>query len=122
MGHRDMRTTKTGRRYCGTCAAERQRRYEMKRTLDRMEEERRKALDRIRELDPKSATREALERFVQRTEDSINRLEAGTPLPRQHRKWIARVNRHDGLLCPACEARVFPWPRDSPSVEECPQT
>lgn len=50
----------------------------------------------------------------------MSKIEDGASLPRRHRKWVAKVNRHDGLLCPACEARVFPDPKRAPLVEEAP--
>ena len=110
-----------GRRYCRICATERQKRWLRQKTLDALEAERQKALAQLRELDADDPKRAILMRFAQRTEDRMTQIDDGGILPRQHRKWVAKVNRHDGVLCAACEARVFPFPKDTPSVEMCPE-
>lgn len=120
QGHRDMVEGKNGRRWCRTCNRDRQRRFQAKKTLDAMEEERKSALERMRVIEEGSSEYQTLARFLQRTEDRMDRIDSGAPLPRQHRKWVARVNRHDGLLCEACEARVFPDPKRAPLVEKAP--
>jgi hypothetical protein len=124
-GHRAI-VERKGRRFCKVCANERSKRWQrdlrVQHKIRDLTAKRHEALAKVRQMteDGEEPAVRLLD-YIQRAEDTIERLESGQALgPQPRRKRVEKVRFGDERLCERCMRRVFPKPGEPP-VPEPPQ-
>lgn len=106
QGHRNMVEDSKGRRRCNTCHKERQQAYLKRARIKRLEEARHSLLGEMKNAS--DHRRELLTVQVNRIQRQQEDIESGKHRVNRSRRRVVKLRRADGLLCPACEAKVFP--------------
>jgi hypothetical protein len=112
QGHKNIVEDAKGRRRCNTCHKERQQAYLKRARIKRLEADRIALLGAMK--DAPQSTQDRLAAKMAVVERRIDDIETGKKRVNRSRRRVVKVRRADGVLCAACEAKVFPVIDDLP--------